>query len=167
MIKAQISSESISSNSQDAFLFFDKNNLGERKGDKIVYSIYEAIYLIEKKKMELIPKKTKEDLIKKFSRNDKRILAKYLVFKDLKDKNYTVKTALKFGADFRVYAKGKKPSEDHSKWVVFVNNENEKLNWHDFVAKNRVAHSTKKKLLLGIVDEEEDITYYEVDWTKP
>ena len=34
-------------------------------------------------------------------------------------------------------------------------------------AKNRVAHSTKKNLLLAIVDEEEVITYYEVRWLRP
>ena len=40
-------------------------------------------------------------------------------FKDLRKKGYIVKTALKFGADFRVYEKGVKPGEDHAKWVVF------------------------------------------------
>ncbi|MBU1252016.1 MAG: tRNA-intron lyase, partial [Nanoarchaeota archaeon] len=38
---------------------------------------------------------------------------------------------------------------------------------HDFSAKNRVAHSTKKNLLLAIVDEEGDVSYYEVRWVKP
>jgi len=37
----------------------------------------------------------------------------------------------------------------------------------DFSAKNRVAHSTKKNLLIGIVDEENDVTYYEISWVKP
>ena len=59
------------------------------------------------------------------------------------------------------------PGEKHAKWVVFVDHESKKLTWHDFAAKNRIAHSTKKNLLLGIVDEEGDVSYYEVKWIKP
>ena len=89
------------------------------------------------------------------------------MFKDLREKGYVLKTALKFGADFRVYEKGKKLGKAHAKWVVFVEHETKKTSWHEFSAKNRVAHSTKKKLLLAIVDEEEGISYYEVSWSKP
>ena len=39
-----------------------------------------------------------------------------------------------------------------------------KLEWKDFTAKNRIAHSTKKQLLLAIVDEEGDVSYYQSDW---
>jgi tRNA-intron endonuclease len=45
--------------------------------------------------------------------------------------------------------------------------ESGELTWQEFAAKNRVAHSTRKKLLIGIVDEENDVTYYEIGWTKP
>jgi tRNA-intron endonuclease len=41
------------------------------------------------------------------------------------------------------------------------------MTWHDFSAKNRVAHSTNKTLLIAIVDEESDVSYYEVKWTRP
>ena len=78
-----------------------------------------------------------------------------------------VKTALKFGADFRIYERGVKPGEDHAKWILYPVNEGSTLTWHEFSAKNRVAHSTRKRLLLGIVDSEEDVTYYEVKWTRP
>jgi len=48
----------------------------------------------------------------KFKRIDKKIQIKYPVFKDLREKGYIVKTALKFGADFRIYDKGQKPGEN-------------------------------------------------------
>ena len=59
-----------------------------------------------------------------------------------------------------------KPGEDHAKWVLYIVKENEQLKWHDFTAKNRIAHSTKKNLLIGIVDEERDVSYYEIDWKR-
>ena len=88
------------------------------------------------------------------------------MFENLRAKGYIVKTALKFGADFRVYDKGVKPGEEHAKWILYAVNENEILKWHDFAAKNRIAHSTKKNLLLAIVDEESDVSYYDVAWTR-
>lgn len=31
----------------------------------------------------------------------------------------------------------------------------------------RVAHGVNKKLLFAVVDDENDITYYNVEWTRP
>ena len=106
-------------------------------------------------------------VIKKFRKFDKRIETKYFVFSDLRKKGYIVKTALKFGADFRVYDKNSKPGKSHAKWILYAVKENEMLSWNDFAAKNRVAHSTKKLLLLGLIDDEGDVSYYEVGWIKP
>jgi tRNA-intron endonuclease len=128
------------------------------------------MFLLEEEKMEIFSGKKKlsqKEFLEKCRRIDKKIQIKYLVFKDLRERGYVVKTALKFGADFRVYDKGSAPGEQHAKWIVFAEHESNRMTWHEFSAKNRVAHSTKKNLLLGIVDEEGDISYYEVKWIKP
>ena len=85
----------------------------------------------------------------------------------MRSKGYIVKTALKFGAEFRVYDKGIKQGQDHAKWILYASKESDNLNWHDFSAKTRVAHSTKKNLLIAIVDDESDVTYYEISWIRP
>ena len=161
---------SISSNSPEAFSLYKKSHFGEPSGEKIQYSLSEALFLVEEKKIEVIYKSRTlsfKDLMKKAYAKDKRIEIKYLVFRDLRKRGYVVKTALKFGADFRIYPRGSKPGKKHAKWIVFVDHESKKLTWHEFSAKNRVAHSTKKNLLLAIVDEENDISYYEVQWIRP
>jgi tRNA-intron endonuclease len=160
----------VSSNSSEAYQLMRKSSFGEITGEKIQYSLVESLFLVKSGKMEVFmqnKKLNKEDLVKKFLRLDKKFQLKYSVFGDLRKKGYVVKTALKFGADFRVYDKGSKPGKKHAKWLVFVERESNKLTWHEFAAKNRVAHSTKKKLLLAIVDEESDVSYYEVGWIKP
>jgi len=169
MINANLLSGVVSSSSADAFSQFEKSSYGIKGSGKIVYSFSEALYLVEGKKMEVFSNYKKlnfEDLLKRFSRLDKKIQMKYVVFRDLRKKGHIVKTALKFGADFRVYDKGKKMGESHAKWIVFVESESNKTTWSEFSAKNRVANSTKKKLLLGIVDDENDVLYYEVSWIK-
>lgn len=167
-IQATLVSEKISSNSKEAFELFEAQRFGEKTGEKIFYTLYETLYLVHSKKMEVLDSKDKQisekDLIKKFEKIDKKFKIKYFVFKDLRDKGYLVKTALKFGAEFRVYEPGANIGEDHAKWILFPVSENQELTWQDFSAKNRVAHSTKKNLLIGIVDEENQVSYYEVNW---
>ncbi len=160
----------VSSNSEEAFTLYKKSNFGENIGEKIQYSPSEVIFLVEKKKMEVSSTKkklSKEELMNKFKRKDNKIETKYLVFKDLREKGYTVKTALKFGAEFRVYEKNSRPGKSHARWIVFTDEETRRFNWHEFSSKNRVAHSTKKRLLIAIVDSEGGIVYYEIKWIKP
>ncbi|MCK4552829.1 tRNA-intron lyase [Candidatus Pacearchaeota archaeon] len=169
-IQAHIIGEIISSNSSEAHALYKKSCFGEPVAGKIQYSLSETLFLVEKNKIEVFSRNKKiseKELMNKFKRIDKKIQIKYPVFKDLREKGYIVKTALKFGADFRIYDKGQRPGKKHAKWIVFADHESKRLTWHEFSAKNRVAHSTKKNLLLAIVDEEGDITYYEVKWLRP
>lgn len=170
MIQAQLSHEKITSNSSEAFSLHEKSRFGEKKGNKIEYSLVEALFLVIKDKMTVFSGKKELDedaLIQKIKKFDKKIETKLTVYRDLREKGYIIKTALKFGAEFRVYEKGIKPGEEHARWILYTTRENEHLNWHDFAAKNRVAHSTKKNLLIALVDEESDVSYYEIAWIRP
>lgn len=169
MIKAQLIGKTISTNNAEAFTLYKKSNFGKPVGEKIQYALSEAFFLVEKNKVNIYLRNKeipKIELLRKFQRIDKKFSIKYPVFKDLKEKGYALKTALKFGADFRVYEKNKKAGKTHAKWILFVEHETKRISWQDFSAKNRVAHSTKKNLLIAIVDEESDITYYEIKWLK-
>lgn len=169
-IQAHLISEKIYSNSNEAFSLFEKQRFGEKQGEKIVYMFSEAVYLVEKGKMEILDKKDKKlsekKIFKLLQKIDKKFKTKYFAFRDLREKGHIVKTALKFGAEFRVYEKGQEVGKQHSKWILYPVSEHEQLTWHDFSAKNRIAHSTKKNLLIAIVDDEGDVSYYEVNWKK-
>lgn len=170
MITAHITSEKIHSTSSEAFSLYEKSRFGEKIRDRIEYSWVEALFLKNKKQLELNSKNkilTFEEAIQKARKQDKRIETKLSLFEDLRNKGYIVKTALKFGADFRIYKKNTQPGQDHALWLAYAVRESEPHTWHDFAAKNRVAHSTKKKLLIGIVDDENDVLYYEISWLKP
>ena len=151
---------------------YNKTRYGEpQEGKKFAYSLLEALYLIERGKLSVLDLKEKEiskdTFAKKALKVEPNFMIRYVVFKDLRKRGYVVKTALKFGADFRVYERGVKPGEDHARWVVFPISESETLTWFDFSAKNRVAHSTRKRLLLAIVDAELECTFYECRWLRP
>ena len=194
LIKGILNGDSIISGSKEAMDLYGQSLFGEYTNKKMYYSLSEALYLVEKKKMEVFRNTKKlnfQELMEVCKKIDKKILVKYSVYQDMRSKGYLLKTALKFGADFRVYDKGKRPGKvtkgslgkakevgvkgslgkakevAHAKWILYPVSESDDLTWHEFSAKNRVAHSTKKNLLIAVVDSEGDVTYYEISWKKP
>lgn len=170
MIRGMLETNHIISASQEAFALYEKNLWGERKQSHIEYTVLEALTLMQAKKIHVYRGKkalTEKELLAKAKRHDKRIETKLTAFSDLRRKGYIVKTALKFGAEFRVYEKGTRPGKAHAPWLLFPVKENETLAWYDFAAKNRVATSTHKKVLLAIVDDAGDVTYYQIGWMRP
>jgi tRNA-intron endonuclease len=137
---------------------------------KLQLSLCEALYLLERGRISIIDKKKKltaDDFLVKAKKVEPNFWVRYSVFKNIRNRGYIIKTALKFGADFRVYDRGVKPGEDHARWIIYPVHEGATLTWYEFAAKNRVAHSTKKRLMIGIVDDEGDVTYYEIRWIRP
>ncbi|MGC9309704.1 MAG: tRNA-intron lyase [Candidatus Nanoarchaeia archaeon] len=170
-IKARLVGKQVSTNAKQAMELFSTSRFGEKSGEKILYSLPETLYLLESGKLDLYDyrdkKMSKKKVEERFEKMDKRFRIKYAVFYDLRKRGYLVKTALKFGAEFRVYDKEKEIGKHHARWILYPVSETEQITWQDFSAKNRVAHSTNKKLLIGVVDEEGDVSYYEVGWKKP
>ena len=107
-------------------------------------------------------KKFEKQIIK-----EEELYGKYVVYRDLKDRGYVIKTGFKYGSEFRLYNRGGGPGQGHSDYLVKIIFENYDINALDFASYVRVSHGVNKKLLLAIVDEDFDITYYNVEWTRP
>ncbi len=168
--KAMLAGERVVSSAKESFDLYGKSRFGETIEKKIYYSLVEALYLLEKKRLEIFDNKKKlsfDAFLEKARKLEPNLWTRFCVFRDMRNRGYIVKTALKFGADFRVYDRGVKPGEAHAKWILFPVYETSTLTWHEFSAKNRVAHSTRKNLLIAIVDDESDVTYYVCEWTRP
>ena len=150
---------------------YDQSRYGELKDNKIQYSLVEGLYLLENGKVDLLDDKDKalnfDDFVKKAVKKEPNFWTRYVAYRDMRNRGYIVKTALKFGADFRIYDRGIKPGEDHAKWIMYPVKETSSFSWYEYSAKNRVAHSTRKRLLIAVVDDENDTTYYECVWTRP
>ena len=167
-----ISSNQLSSNSQKTTTLSKTKRLGEFRQGKVIYSFFEALYLIETNNAELIKNNkplSEEKAENLLSKNQKDFLIKYLLFKHLRQKGFIVKTGLKFGSEFRVYSRPKNQKDSsipsHAKYLCYpLSSVNLKI--HDLISKSRIAHSTAKSLLLAIVDSEHDVIFYEINWMK-
>ncbi len=144
--------------------------IGKEIGNYWVLSLIEALYLYEKgilKKLILNGKEiSKEEFINYAKNYEYRFEVKYKVYKDLREKDCYVGTGYKFGSEFRVYERGQKPIKGkvHSKWVCYPVKPEDRFTLYEFSAKMRVAHSTRKKLLIAIVKD--NVRYIEISWKK-
>lgn len=147
---------------------YNKGAFGVFEDGKLYLSLEEAFYLKEKKKLEIIGKDGKRlndtSVLSIFGKREKGFTKRFVVFKNLRDKGYIPKTAFKYGGDFRVYDKGDRPGKEHAEWILKVYEQGDTVKFKDFSALNRVVHSVKKSLLIAVVDDENSITFYEVNW---
>jgi tRNA-intron endonuclease, archaea type len=155
----------------EAFVLHDKGFFGAKDSTKNIFlSFEESLYLLDTERLVILSGKkeiSRNQLIQKAKKNDKRFLTRYAVYHDLRSKGNIVKTALKYGADFRIYSKGTKIGKDHSSHLLYAMRQEDNISMIDLSGKARVAHSTRKKLMVGIVDSELDVTYYELSWVRP
>ncbi len=160
----------IAEDKNEAHNLYDQSRYGEIKDNKVQYSLVEGLYLLEKNRVDILEGKKKLDFdnfVKKAVKREPNFWTRFVAYRDMRNRGYIVKTALKFGADFRIYDRGIKPGEDHAKWIMYTVKETDGFTWYNFSSKNRVAHSTRKRLLIACVDEESDVTFWEISWTRP
>ena len=162
----------IAENSDEARELYNTSRYGSLlENGRVQLSLIEAAYLTQKKTLQILSATNREidfeSFVKKATRFEPNFWTRYCVYKDIRNRGYIIKTALKFGADFRVYDRGVKPGEDHAKWIVYPVQESSTLTWYEFSAKNRVAHSTKKRLLIAALDAENYITYFLIQLSSP
>ncbi|MEM4390928.1 MAG: tRNA-intron lyase [Candidatus Diapherotrites archaeon] len=149
-----------------------QRGFGETKGNELILDLFEALYLLQKEKFTIKNSKTEEemkeeDYIKYADKKIKNFYLKYQVYKDLRERGFVVKTGFKFGFDFRVYPRGKKPGEAHSQWCINVTTQDDKYNFIELSRMVRLANNLKTKLLNAVIDSENEINYYEVTRITP
>ncbi len=135
---------------------------GTEKAGRVLLSIYEGLYLIEKGVMNV---KVDFDSIYEsaidFFKDFDRI---YKIYRDLRERRFMVKTGLKFGSEFRVYRKIRDLREiEHSKYLVKLK---EKITAMELAGDVRLCNAVKKTLLYPVFDGSK-IKYISVRRVKP
>ncbi len=130
------------------------------RGKLIKYDIYETLFLIENKILEL----NKKEIIKKAEKRIKFFKEIYSVYKDWRNKGFILKTGFKFGTHFRVYFPGTTPIKHvHSKHLLHIFPKKHKILTSEFARIIRVANSVNKTFLLAIPNKrikEKKLNYY-------
>lgn len=143
---------------------------GEKEGTEYLLKPYEALYLAYVKRLELHDgsKSTTGDkngqfdfdsLFEVLVRQDKSILTRFLIYRDLRSRGYIAKEGFGFGIDFRVYGRGefeKKPA----KYVVFAINEGTNAKARKFFTMIEQIEKMGKEAIIAVIERRGEIIYY-------
>jgi len=167
-MNAELSGDIIIVKTGNTAKIHEKSHFGNPSEDGLQLSYVEALYLMEKGKLEVQNDSEEVSINQMFGLIRKSgAFSNYIVYRDLRNRGYIVKTGFKYGSEFRLYDRGKSPGDGHSNYLVKVASENSEFMMSDLSSYVRVAHGVNKKLLFAVVDDENDITYYNVEWTRP
>ncbi len=135
---------------------------GRKKG-KIELSLEEAAFLLETGKLQIKDEAGKELNLDGFLEHaldvSPKFVLRYLIYTDLKERGYAVQPG---GVDFWLYPRGAKPGEKPARHFIRIFSESDFLSLDDLAALLISARNMRKEPIIAVVDEESDITYYEV-----
>ena len=142
----------------------NQKGYGEMDQSKLLLKPFESLYLLFTGRLTLFRAKKNIDFdlfLQICKKHDKDILTKFLVYRDLRNRGYTVKDGLGFGSDFRVYDKPFSPKSP-SKFLVFGLNEGK----HEKTSKLRkkIEEITKigKEPIIAVVQRQGEVIYYKI-----
>jgi tRNA-intron endonuclease, archaea type len=134
---------------------------GEKEDAEYVLKAYEALYLMNTKRLVLKGRKemTFDSLFDMLVKYDRNIMTKFLVYRDLRSRGYVAKEGFGFGNDFRVYERGeyeKKPA----KYVIFGINEGTNVTARSFLQAIEQIEKMGKEAVVAVIERRGEVIYY-------
>ncbi|ATZ61663.2 MAG: tRNA-intron lyase [Methanosarcinales archaeon Met12] len=138
---------------------------GRPRDGKLELTLTEAAYLLGRERISIsLDKKPLnfKEFVKTASNLMEKFELKYIVYKDLRERGYYVQPSV---TDFRLYPRGGHPGKTPAEYFVRVVSEREPLPLTDIMRHLETAKNVRKQIILAIVDEEGDITFYDAKKT--
>ena len=136
---------------------YDQSGYGRPEEGGLRLAPEEACYLIHRKRIE-IPGYDFDQLFAYFAEKPEFLRA-FLVYRDLRERGYAVQTGPQ---DFRVFRRGQKPGSGQSQYMVRVLSERDLVDFSQMIRETTSSSHMRKQHVLAIVDDESELTYYEI-----
>ena len=137
---------------------------GEKYKKEFILSSFETLYLVYIKKLKVSKIKKNisfDELIQICKKYESDIFTKFLIYRDLRNRGYIVKSGFGFGSDFLVYEKGHFGRKG-GKYLIFGLNEGteEKISR---IQKN-IEEITKmgKEPIIAVIERRGEVIYYKI-----
>jgi len=154
----------------EASTLYNRGYFGSpRSGGGLELDLLEAVYLVEAERLEVRRggrAVSARDLFRAAGAAVPSFEIRYLVYRDLRQRGYIVESR-DGSVDFQVYPRGGAPKKTPSKYWVRALSERAVFDLAELLARAEEAAAVRKTLLLGLVDEESDLTYYGVREAHP
>lgn len=134
-------------------------------GGGLELNLLEAIYLIEAQRLEVKDQDgeyiQRETLMDRAVEIDERSDVIYPVYRDMRLRGYVLKKASD-PVDFRVFPRGGGPGKTPTKYWLKANLETDTFSINKIEEMYEVINKLKKKMIVGLLDLEGDVTYYKI-----
>ncbi|MHA1730046.1 MAG: tRNA-intron lyase [Promethearchaeota archaeon] len=153
--------------SNEVEILEDDSVPAEIKPTFIVLKPLEALYLIERQKLQVTTEKGDQisfnDLIETSMESDPRIWQKYIVYRDIRHRGYIIRVGFGGNADFRVFERGARFAKDSAKFVYFIIQDGIPVALNELEHVVNQVFGDRKKLILAIFDKLGDSTFYRLE----
>ena len=154
----------------EASALYNRGYFGSpQPGGALRLDLLEAVYLVEGDRLEVRRagrRASARELFRAAGAAIPSFEIRYLVYRDLRQRGYIVE-ARSGAVDFQVYPRGGAPKKTPSKYWVRALSERAVFDLAELLERAEEAAAVRKTLLLGLVDEESDLTYYGVREAHP
>ena len=167
MLSGELIKDAVITGKQGIEELYNKGFYGRPKGDLLEISLTETAYLIHMNKIAVEcggDELDFKDFFLKASSRVQNFELLYVVYKDLRERGYFVQPSV---TGFRVYPRGGRPGKTPAEYFVYVISERAPLLLTELKKNLDTVDNLKKSLVLAIVDEDSDITYYGAKKTNP
>lgn len=167
LLRAQLKEDRVLAGKAALAELYKTSYFGRPKVEGLELSLVEAAFLLSRGKLEIELEGKLLDFRTFFEQASLRqpnFEIKYIVYKDLKERGYYVQPSV---SDFRVYPRGSHPGKSSAKIFVHVQSERQLLSVKFLQDSVNSAENVHKQFVLAIVDEESDLTFYEVKTSVP
>jgi tRNA-intron endonuclease len=146
---------------KDGKTLYEQSGYGRPDGNGLRLAPQEALYLLHRQKIE-VPDYSFDTLFAEFC-NQPNFMRSFLVYRDLRERGYVVQTG---PHDFRVFRRGEKPGKGESLYLVRVLSERDPVRFEKLIEEVIASRNMRKQYVLAVVDDEEELTYYEIKLQK-
>ena len=142
---------------EDGTALYENSGYGRPDGNRLKLFPEEALYLAGKGKLT-VDKLDFDSLARKFSEKS-GFLRRFLVYRDIRERGLVIQTGPQ---DFRVFRRGEKPGKGRSQYLIRVLSERDYVDFTAIAADSQSAVNMRKQFVVAVVDDENEITYYEI-----
>jgi tRNA-intron endonuclease len=146
----------------EARIFYEQNGYGRvEKTGNLRLAVEEALYLIARGKIQI--EGWSFDSLFAESAVSSEFLRKFIVYRDIRDRGFVITTGSR---NFRAFPRGQRPGHGQSRYLLRVLSERDMVDLSTILREAQTASNMRKQFLLAVVDDEHELTYYEIRITR-
>jgi len=138
-------------------VLYDQSGYGRPEKAGLRLAPEEAAYLVNREKI-VIPGYGFDRILSLFAEKPD-FLRNFLVYRDIRERGYAIQTG---PHDFRVFRRGQRPGSGQSQYLVRVLSERDLIDFDVLIEEATASAHMRKQHVLAVVDDENELTYYEV-----